>query len=1145
MDAPVFTAVASGSRLYASSATPVDGFAGYWCSASAAFGGTATLAQTWADVGGFYVIACALPADLTVFAQQLSQLAPRISPTGLVRVLWLSNSADSSWPYWSTTILTALPQATLSGPWALVTPARWVLGDYRLELAAGSTLSLQNGGTGYGLALPAAAATFSRGDFALSASGAVLLSLAGAAVGGLSVPISLQPQKPDPFDQLGVMLRYATVPAPDDAEAVAQNLARYLSMPVLRLRAGSLGTRLHVDPSAPFDPRRSYLDLAPGGAPPYALSSAFVTTLGYTTTLTPVATLQGARSARLAFCKSPLFAVEGPSAGSEVFHLAPDGSFSIGVEVPPSVQQRRMAVVPQNGRGEQDHWMFGNSGAEYATLDAATADMVVFGAGKAAYIPATVAEGTLPLRNAATTAYMTLVPGSATSSGLPYYAQPLQAPLFKAASDLGAGFLDFHTMPAGRLPASSQAGDLAAQCFPAGAYRWLAADDVELARSIEAAVLAPVRRAAIGGLPPPTEASAPVGPVAPATPPLAVTPQGLLAQLSADGSAWAGVLFAHLAGGAQDLVFTPVKERFALALQSNQLFFVVADTTEFNQQSGVGPNGLDCALDGWTFRLAPADWRRGKDNNPTLMLFKYCNRRLTELADDTSAWGWPEAAGDVAQTQQQLQGILRVARERALDPNALPSDPYLIFYNDVANNPMWNGVLFFNAPVDLGQMPPDLKFLAAGIDPKRFYAHHVGFSVTPVAAGTDTITPGQTAAFALIDYEDPQDLAPSSTTPFGFKTLQLKIRFANARIADFAAQCQFMVNTLFGAPLTKQDPSRGNNLIMNGSCQRVAGVPSYSFVLAGENLFNAQNSAIVSAQVQSVRIDTVTAPDGDTVTSSFTLQGNLRFRELSAFDMFCYGVDGQGEDGYLRFTGLSIRMQFKLSDPTAQTFTAFESATTLDPVNSKPRARSLAANFPVKVSGIEIAPVATKDEGLTPEQLGFVSIACPLDQTPMTAPWYGLRYTLDLGSLGALSGSVGLSMTVLAAWSTGAGGDPPVYLGLRLASFVRGAGSLPLQGVLKLGFRGFEFITYPVGTTVGYQLWMRRFALSVLCWSFPPGNADLVLFGAPGNPGGSLGWYAAYDKDPDKKALETDETASRLDAPTRLLTNGRRTPPVA
>jgi hypothetical protein len=1141
MDAPVFTSVASGSRLYASSAAPVGGFAGYWCSAAAGFGASATLAQTWADVGGFYVFTQALPSDLAVFAGQLAQLAPRISPTGLVKVLWLANTADSAWNYWSTSMLTALPQDAPGGPWTLVTPTRLVLGDYRVELAAGSRLSLQNGTSNYGLLLPAGAAVFSHGDFALGASATVTLALAGPAVGALALPLSLRPQQPDPCDQLGVMLRYATTPAADDAEAVAQNLARYLSMPLLRLRTGSLAANLYFDASAPLDPRRSFVDLAPTGAAPYAMSSAFVTTLGYNTTLTPRAGLAAARSGRLAFCKSPIYAVEGDNQGSEVFHLAPDGCYSIGVLVPVSVQQRRARLAASNGNVEQDQWMFGNSGAEYATLDSATSDVLAFSAGGPAYIPADPPDGTSPLRPAATTAYLTLLPVAASSSGLSYYAQPLQAPLFMAASDLGAGFLDFHTMLAGNLPPQSQATDLSAQLFPAGAYRWLPSADIELARAIEAAVLAPTRRAVIGGLPALKETSSVD------TPPLAVTPQGLLAQLSADGSAWSGVLFGNLPSSAQTLLFTPVKERFTLALQSNQLFFVVADVEEFLKQSGVGSSGLNCTLDGWTFKLNPSDWRGPAQSNPTLMLFKYCNRSLTDLADDASAWGWQEAAGDLRQTQKQLQGLLLTARERAQAVPPIPGDPYVIFYNEVANNPMWNGVLFFNAPVDLGLMPPDLKFLAAGIDPTRFYAHHVGFSVTPVDATGGTIVPGQTAAFGLIDYEDPQDLAPSSTTPFGFKTLQLKIRFANARIADFAAQCELMVNTLFGAPLSKQDPSRGNNLIMDGSCQRVAGVPSYSFALDGENLFNAQGSAIVSAQVLAVRIDTATAEVGDSVTCSFTLQGNLRFRELAAFDMFGYGADSQGQDGYLRFTGLSIRMQFTLSAPTLQTFTAFESATALDPVNSSLRKNSLAANFPLKVSGIEIVPAGADGKGLTPEQMGFVSIACPLEQTPMSAPWYGLLYTMDLGSLGALSGSIGLGMSVLAAWSTGADSDPPVYLGLKLASFVPGGGSLPLQGVLKLGFRGFEFIAYQAGVNqVGYQLWMRRFALSVLCWSFPPGNADLVLFGAPGDPSASLGWYAAYDAKPDAKALEHDmQSPATTTLTDRRFANSRRLPPVA
>lgn len=1153
MDAPVYTPVATGSRLYASSAMPPGGFAGYWCSAGAAFGATATLAQTWADEGGFYVFAQALPADLPAFASQLAQLAPRLSPTGLVKVLWLGNGGATPWAYWPYSTLTALPQAAPSGAWALVTPAQFVLGDYRVQLAAASSLSLQNDPTGYALLLPAAAASFAHGSAIQAATATVSLALAGPNVGAWSLPLRLQPQQPDPLDQLGVMLRYATTPDPADTQATAQNLARYLSMPVLRLHTGSLSAKLVFDPAALLDPQRSYLDLAPAGAAPYALSSAFVTTLGYSITLTPRAALGAARSGRLAFCKSPLYAAEGDNQGNEVFHLAPDGCFTINVQVPMGVQERRALALAVGTSADKDQWMLGNSGAEYASLDASTGDVLVCAAGGAAYVPSSPAVGVAPLNTTATTAYITLLPGSVTGSGLPYYAQPLQAPLFRAASDLGSGFLDFHTMPAGSLPA--QTASLTGQFFPVGAYRWLAAADIDLARTLEAAVLAPVRRGVIAaqgqqGL------SLDDDP-----PPLASTPQGLLAQLSPDGSQWAGVLFANLPSSAQQLVFTPVGDDFAKALQSNQLFFVVADAQKFLSESGAGSGGLDCTLDGWTFKLNPADWRTQAQPNPTLMLFKYCNRTLMDLAGDTSAWGWPAVAGNLGQTQQQLQTLLTDARTRAQAVPPVPGDPYVIFYNEVANNPAWNGVLFLNVPVDLGTMPPDLKFLAAGIDPTQFYAHHVGFSVTPVSAASGasgaSITPGQTAAFALIDYEDPQDLAPSSTTPFGFKTLQLKIRFANARIADFAAQCELMVNTLFGAPLAKQDPSRGNNLIMLGSCQRVAGVPSYSFVLNGSNLFNAQGSALVSVEVLAVRIDTATASDGNEVTCSFTLQGNLRFRQWANFDLFSYGADDAGTDGYLRFTGLAVRMQFSMKVPTDQTFTAFESATGLDSANSQLRRNALAANFPLRVAGIEVMAAGTSGQGLTPEQMGYVSIACPVEQAPLSAPWYGLVFTVDLGSLGALSGSIGLSMEVLTAWTTGPDNDNvPVYLGLKLASYTPGGGSLPLQGVLKLGFRSFEFIAYQASADViGYQLWMRRFALSVLCWSFPPGNADLVLFGATsdgGSPSGdasqplSLGWYAAYDAKPDGTSTSFGRKPPLLrDTPAHQQRIGRRVPPVA
>ena len=47
---------------------------------------------------------------------------------------------------------------------------------------------------------------------------------------------------------------------------------------------------------------------------------------------------------------------------------------------------------------------------------------------------------------------------------------------------------------------------------------------------------------------------------------------------------------------------------------------------------------------------------------------------------------------------------------------------------------------------------------------------------------------------------------------------------------------------------------------------------------------------------------------------------------------------------------------------------------------------------------------------------------------------------------------------------------------------------------------------------------MRRFALHLLSWRLPPGQADLHLFGDPdvarqsdGGRRGAVGWYASYE----------------------------------
>src|SRR5690606_19051011 len=239
----------------------------------------------------------------------------------------------------------------------------------------------------------------------------------------------------------------------------------------------------------------------------------------------------------------------------------------------------------------------------------------------------------------------------------------------------------------------------------------------------------------------------------------------------------------------------------------------------------------------------------------------------------------------------------------------------------------------------------------------------------------------------------------------------------------------------------------------------------------------------------------------------------------------------------LRYNGLLVSMTFTPGgDASDKQFAVDEGNLSFDLANSDARRQSLVGHFPLALNGLlavrpaqeQGAPSGTA--GATPEDLGFASVSAPLEQVPLDAPWYGLRFTLDLGTLGALLGSAGIAVEVLAAWQPGAGQKltPPQYLGLRLGTGPAEDVQWPLQGVLRLGFRNFQFLTYiNEREELVYLLRLHQFTLSLLgLLDFPPGNNDIVLFGNPdqsgavvlfGNPDQSgaakLGWYAAYAKD--------------------------------
>ncbi|MEN2991417.1 hemagglutinin protein [Tistrella sp. BH-R2-4] len=588
---------------------------------------------------------------------------------------------------------------------------------------------------------------------------------------------------------------------------------------------------------------------------------------------------------------------------------------------------------------------------------------------------------------------------------------------------------------------------------------------------------------------------------------------------------------------------------------------------------------LSPAIGDWLFRLSPRNWaapdREGPKN--ARLIFKFVSgRSLADLVADTSGWSWPEASSDdgkAATARDDIQSIIRTARQSvAIAREKKIASPYDRFV-EVIDDPYWAGVLALSVEVPLDTLPEPLQPLAAGIDPGGFYAHHLGLTATSFTSEGGRIDFDTTSSFGLIDYQNPIDQYFSSDIAFAFRVQQLTVGFENGKLASFTSSAQLMVNRLFGTETRLFPSEHGNNIILDGVYQseRNDGGSSrdtYVFAMRDAGAFQLALGQLMEVGVDQTRLVTLRAADpasGNTmVSAAFQMTGRLRFAEPANFDPFCWGPPATVEDGGvdaltaamaavdeaeadasslgLAYSNYAITMSFSLSDPTAVTFTVADSNMALDTANSAARENSLFARFPLRLTGL----MATPDPAVTggppstrdPDAAGFVSISAPIQQGKLTQPWYGLVYEVELGTLGALAGSVGLTLRLLAAWSPAGGekGLPAVYFGVALPGVERMLGvSLPLQGILDIGFRTIQFTTYTdAQNRRQYLMRLRDFGLHVLGLSFPPGHNDITLFGNPDQTSNTkLGWYAAYDngkgKDEGNKAAAS--TAASLPTP--------------
>lgn len=842
--------------------------------------------------------------------------------------------------------------------------------------------------------------------------------------------------------------------------------------PVFDVQEAPLILEAQLDPNAPLDAACTHFAFP---AVPTALTSYYRTTVGRPVTLTPQA------DARLILAPQPTAA---DAADQAPVYLLPEGTFQVAVPRPPG------GTVS----GATDRLMCGLSGVEYIAMPSAGGPVLWrFVAGQNAAVaagPVTTAKREGGLSNAATTAWVRLL-----ADDLTYYAQPEDATLHQP--ERGSEFLTLLEIPTGRLPGSGQDVD-ENWSFPMMPYAGVPGD-VTLPQDVERQVLSPVRRALMQALSRPQTLATSERQSGTSSPRLhGVTPQGLLATFRDQGQTWESLLLAQSPQGGR-LEFSQIEGPLKAALQTNQLFLVISDPHSISAHL----SQTSLTVGGWAFHLAPETWAQ----YGTVFLAKfYTGRSLRQLVDERALWAQAAAFNREPETvQHQLQQHLTVP----------DGDAAFDTLRRVVDNPAWQGILVLNCSVPLDGLPPQFQGLAAGIDPSRFAAHHLGIDTSPVQqTPAGALQMGASAMFALIRYEAPA--SPASQESYAFTVTSLQATFANSQVTSFASTVQVTLNTLFGEPATIQAPapegevtSAKNIIVLHGHYASHEGHPTYVFESDAATRFALTGSVLEGVTVTRAYMTTQTPaadrPDDQLRQVNFLFQGLLHFKPPpTVLDIFSYRA--------LAFDQLGLQMEFNLARPASdRTFTFDTSQLTLDATGSEPAPDSLVRQFPLRLSAFLSGNADT-----TPESLGYLPVRAPKELTGLVDPdWYGLTFTLSLGNMGALSAQEDLTATLLMAWSptgpgTGEAKTQPVALALKLPFVGGDKKELSLQGVIKLSLQAVELL-YQDGS---YRLRLRNIKLKLLSLAFPPsGTTDITLFGDPTGKTSSLAWYGAYAKE--------------------------------
>ncbi len=560
----------------------------------------------------------------------------------------------------------------------------------------------------------------------------------------------------------------------------------------------------------------------------------------------------------------------------------------------------------------------------------------------------------------------------------------------------------------------------------------------------------------------------------------AVTVQGMTVEVTPKGQyQWIGFANTSAVSEVPQMRFDKVSHLLQKKFQEKELLYVVKSPDQFAE---TGPSeGFSFSIEGIRFSLLPDDWRTQADG-PTMVIFQYSAAQAME--DALSGSNVLRAVIEDAYTKE---GEVKKGCEELLA---------------AVKNAGFCGMLALNVPVLIEKLPDEVGFLLNSVEPERFYASYLIVKAGQVIHDPQKgIVLGLSAIHGLVDYETGTKLSYTSAPPdYDYLTREIRIQVRDSRLVSFTSSSELLLNRLFEASTSSPDNPDGSCLVLNGSLSEKDGEKVYQYCLKQCVGYILKGSGIDRVWIREADL-TALGPD----EGMFLMSGVLSCRKEEGADLLGYGGceeegadlpgNGSGKPEGLPFDRLVLRMKRK-EQGNIFCYSMEYGLLNYDRAAAVYRKGSFPDAFAVSFDSLLIEKF-----GETPQQKGYLPISAPIAQGVPEEQYQGILWNMQVGSLGELSGSGGLSMQFLCAFWMDEEGTVQYYTGLKLPPALSGEG-IRLQGIFRLGF-GSISLEIQDGK---YFIKLHNFYMEILGASFPKGNSDIFLF----SDGEHIGWYAVY-----------------------------------